>query len=146
MIINKSLSIYKNNRSEDARTSKNETPIIKPTDKNVSISSAGENAEKNWQAIAKKYDTTSITDNERASMVTELSEKKLISSEQAMVMVAPLSINHNPEQKVNFLQIQKQNLEFSQNKGIPNKKIDLLQSVIGILENINDMKSSQSHT
>lgn len=48
------------------------TPQTSPQTQSVQISSAGRNAEQNWQNIAQKYDVTSISGAERRAMAGEL--------------------------------------------------------------------------
>jgi len=133
-------SIYQlqSQRSVTPKTYDNNTSTQAISDQ-VSISSAGRNAEAKWQAIADKYDVTNISTHERGAMTNELMENKLISSTEALTMMAPISMNHDPETKVNFLDLTKKGLEFAKSNGAPQKQIELMERVANILEQLHGL-------
>lgn len=105
----------------------------------VSISYAGRQAEKNWLSIAGEYDVTNITDNERIAMTNDLLNGKLISPEEGLSLIAPISMNHDNNEKVNYLNIQERNLNFSKSNGASHEQIDLLQRTVDILKKIHTL-------
>ena len=113
----------------------------KSSDVSVTLSETGKNAEKKWLEIANKYDVTNISTNERSTMTGELLNNGLISSPEAMVLVAPISINHDPTTKINFLEQTRQGLDFAKNNGATQKQIELWEKSLEVLEQLNTLSS-----
>ena len=108
----------------------------KSSDVSVTLSETGKNAEKKWLD-----DVTNISTNERSTMTGELLNNGLISSPEAMVLVAPISINHDPTTKINFLEQTRQGLDFAKNNGATQKQIELWEKSLEVLEQLNTLSS-----
>tara|TARA_Y100000782_G_scaffold25272_1_gene27897 strand:+ start:6701 stop:7180 length:480 start_codon:yes stop_codon:yes gene_type:complete len=112
------------------------TAETSPQTQSVQISSAGKNAEQNWQNIAQKYDVTNISGAERRAMTGELMGAGLISSTEGLVMAAPSSMNENPSEKENYLEVMQQSLDLAKNNGSAAEQVELLESVLSILDKL----------
>ena len=108
---------------------------------NVTISDAGYSAEAEWQKIANKYDVTNISTNERAAMAQELSDNHLVSNDVLLFMVAPLSMNENRDQKVNYLSMMRESFEVASNMGVSGKQLELQKERLSILERLNNLSN-----
>ena len=121
-----------------------EPRMLTPTSDQVSISAAGRNAEDKWQAIADKYDMTNISLHERGAMTAELLENKLISSAEGLAMMAPNSMNEDPDTKVNFLDMTQNGLEAAKSNGTPINQIKIMESLVGILDQLYSLASNNN--
>jgi len=114
-------------------------PIQSRTADTVNISSAGLNASSNWQKIANNYDVTNISQNEMASMVTSLTDDKLISSTDGLYLMAPRSMNLDPDVKFDLLATTRKALAFDKEYGSSAEEINNKKRAIGILETLQDL-------
>lgn len=105
-----------NTASVGAQTHSVDTIKHETADK-VTISEAGRNAESKWQEIADKYDPTNMSYNELSDMGTELIENGLITSKEALALLAPPSRDFNPDEKYDTVALAKQSVEFDQSLG-----------------------------
>ncbi len=129
----------------ETQKSDNVSTSIQGTSASVRISSAGRNAEHNWQAIADKYDVTNISTYERGAMTAELLENKLISSTEGLSLMAPLSINANPETKINFLDIMQKGFEAAKSNGTSQKQIELMKSTVNTLHQLHALAGNKDN-
>jgi len=111
----------------------------KTTTDTVNISSAGLNANSNWQKIANNYDVTNISQNEMASMVTSLTDNKLISSTDGLYLMAPRSMNLNPDVKFDLLATTQKALAFEKGNGGSAEGIKNEERAINILKRLQEL-------
>jgi len=112
----------------------------------VKISDAGKNAASSWQSIADKYDLNNISRNERVALATELSNNSLISSDQAMHMIAPLSMNEPGDTKVNFKNIVETSLSNAKAEGGNIKQVNLIENLLSTLNLLDDLAGNSNST
>lgn len=105
----------------------------------VTISDAGLNAENKWQDIAKQYNPTNISYNELANMVTSLRESELITSEESLALLAPPSMNFDPNEKYNALASARKSVEFDQSPSTTSRDAQLRIRSLDILETIQSL-------
>lgn len=119
---------------------RNPTPSSISSDKtntdSVSLSHAGKYAEKNWQAIAAKYDVTNISTHERGEMAADLMNAGLMPPGIGIALVAPIGLNHDPNTKIDFLDASRQSLSFGKAHGAPQEQILLMEKTVSLLEKI----------
>jgi len=111
----------------------------KTTTDTVNISSAGLNAKSNWQKIANNYDVTNISQNEMASMVTSLTDDKLISSTDSLYLMAPRSMNLDPDVKFDLLATTQKALAFEKENSGSAEGIKNQERAVDILERLQDL-------
>ena len=133
-------SIYKlqGTTADAANNSAGRVSKMTSTD-TVSISNAGINASNNWQKIASNYDVTNISQNEMASMVTSLTDNKLISSTDGLFLMAPRSMNLDPDVKFNLLATTQKALAFDKENGGSAEGIKNKERAVDILEKLQDL-------
>ena len=102
----------------------------------VSISNAGLNAKDNWQNIASNYDVTNISQNEMAGMVSSLIDSQLISSTDSLYLMAPRSMNLNPDAKFDLLAKTEKALTFAKENGGSAENIKIQERVVDILKGL----------
>lgn len=107
----------------------------------MNISSAGLNANSNWQKIANNYDVTNISQNEMASMVTSLTDNKLISSTDGLYLMAPRSMDLNPCVKFDLLATTRKALTFDKINGGSAEGIKNQERALDILERLKELFS-----
>jgi len=107
----------------------------------VSISNAGLNATANWQKIANNYDVTNISQNEMANMVSSLTDNKLVSSTDGLYLMAPRSMNLDPEMKFDLLATAEKSLSFAKENGGSVDSIKNQERVVDILKNLQELFS-----
>ena len=122
------------------RNSPNEASS-KTTSDSVFLSDIGKNAEKNWQAIASRYDVTNISTHERGAMLEELINSGLMPPGEGIALVAPISMNHDPATKVNFFDLSRKSLEFAKDNGAPQQQIALMQKTVNLLEKLDALSA-----
>ena len=105
----------------------------------VQISNAGLNATDNWQKIASNYDVTNISQNEMANMVSSLTDKQLISSTDSLYLMAPRSMNLDPEIKFDLLATTEKSLSFAKENGGSVDGIRNQERVVDILKNLQEL-------
>ena len=126
------------------RTSNNPNNIDAPIPNksgrdSVNISNAGLNATSNWQRTANNYDVTNISQNEIANMVSSLTDNQLISSTDGLYLMAPRSMNLDPEMKFNLLATTEKALSFSKENGGSIDGIRNQERVVDILKNLQEL-------
>jgi len=133
-------SIYKlqGTTADAANNSAGRVSKMTSTD-TVSISNAGINASNNWQKIASNYDVTNISQNEMASMVTSLTDNKLISSTDGLFLMAPRSMNLDPDVKFDLLATTQKALAFDKENGGSAEGIKNQERAVDILEKLQDL-------
>ncbi|OUS17808.1 hypothetical protein A9Q88_02370 [Gammaproteobacteria bacterium 50_400_T64] len=107
----------------------------------VSISDAGLNATASWQNIANNYDVTNISQNEMANMVSSLLDEQLVSSTDGLYLMAPRSMNVDPEMKFDLLATTEKALSFAKENGGPVDGIRSQERVVDILKNLQELFS-----
>ena len=108
----------------------------------VSISNEGLNAKSNWQEISNKYDVTNISQNEMASMVSSLIDNKLISSTDSLYLMAPRSMNVDPDVKFDLMATTRKSLIFAKENGASVEDIKNRESVLDILETLKSLSKT----
>jgi len=111
----------------------------KTTTDTVNISSAGLNASSNWHKTANNYDVTNISQNEMASMVSSLTDDKLISSTDGLYLMAPRSMNLDPDVKFDLLATTRKALAFDKENGGSAEGIKNIEQAIDILERLKEL-------
>jgi len=129
-------ALYQQNSQGHSSASTKTQDGQRTIDDSVSFSNAGRNAEQNWQAIAAKYDVTNINYQDRGAMTNELMSAGLIPSEVGLAMMAPSSMNFDPNKPENFLQSSKQSLEFAKSNGAPQQQVNLMENTVNVLETL----------
>jgi len=133
-------SIYKLQGTMPDTANNSASPVNKKTStETVSISNAGLYASSNWQKIASNYDVTNISQNEMASMVTSLTDNKLISSTDSLYLMAPHSMNLDPDVKFDLLASTQKALAFNKENGGSAEGIKNQERAIDILERLQDL-------
>ena len=107
----------------------------------VSISNAGLNATANWQKIANNYDVTNISQNEMANMVSSLTDNKLVSSADGLYLMAPRSMNLDPEMKFDLLATTEKSLNFAKENGGSIDGIRNQERAVDILKHLQELFS-----
>jgi len=108
----------------------------------VSISKVGKNAEKKWQNIANKYDVSNMSQTEIGKMTKELDDNKLIPKGVLLHMLAPASMNQDPDQKYNILSRMRDSFEFSKNIGVNQNQLEMQRQVVEVFDLLNELRSS----
>ena len=123
------------NTSEHASGTTIQNKTTTKTD-TVSISNAGFNAKSNWQKIADEYDVQNISQNEIGSMVSSLTDNKLISSTDGLYLMAPTSMNQDPEVKYDLLASMRKRLASAIANGSSPEHIKNTESALNIIEEL----------
>lgn len=105
----------------------------------VNISSSGLNAAANWQKSAHNYDVTNISQNEVADLVSELTGNQLISSTEGLYLMAPPSMNFEPDTKFDLLASTEKSLAFSKENGGSVDSLKNLENVVDILKTLQEL-------
>lgn len=147
--------MYINNNAQSIRVSEIQNIIsnnsknvseaaIKPqkTTDTVSISNEGLNAKSNWQEISYKYDVTNISQNEMASMVSSLIDNKLISSTDSLYLMAPRSMNLDPDVKFDLVATTRKSLVFAKESGASVVDIKNRERALDILETLRSLSKT----
>ena len=113
-------------------------PLLKAQETSASAHLSGTSG---WQTIANKYDVTNISTNERAAMTQELLDNQFISNDVGLTMMAPLSMNENMNQKVDYLKITRDSYEFLSKRGGDPKQLELLKQSLETLERLHSLSS-----
>ena len=117
----------------------------------VTISEEYRAQEANWKGISEKYDVTNISERERYAMGDELFNAGLISSDEHLALSAPVSLKRNvngdfqatnQDEKINYLQFLKNDLEMAKHSGYDQSQIDLRERLIDRLDYL--QKSARS--
>ncbi|KAA1160877.1 MULTISPECIES: hypothetical protein [Alteromonadales] len=107
----------------------------------VDISNAGLNAKKNWQEIAKKFDVSNISQNEMGDMVSNLVDNKLISSTDSLFLMAPTSMNQDPEIKYDLLESMRKRLDSAIANGNTQDQIKKTENAFNIIEQLKNLSN-----
>ena len=107
----------------------------------VSISNEGLNAKNNWQEISENYDVTNISQREMANMVSNLIDNKLISSTDSLHLMAPRSMNLDPDVKFDLLATTRKSLVFAKESGASMEEIKNKERAIDILETLRNLSN-----
>jgi len=107
----------------------------------VSISNEGLNAKNNWQEISNNYDVTNISQNEMANMVSNLIDNKLISSADSLHLMAPRSMNLDPDVKFDLLATTRKSLVFAKENGGSVEEIKNKERAMDILETLRNLSN-----
>ena len=108
----------------------------------VSISDAGRNAEAKWQEISQKYDVTNISQNEMDNMVSNLIDNKLISSTDSLYLMAPRSMNLDPDVKFDLLSTTRKSLVFAKENGGSVEEIKNKERAMAILDTLRNLSNN----
>lgn len=106
----------------------------------LSMSNAGPAAESKLQAIANKYDVTNLSGNERIAMAQDLRDNQLIPNGAMMLIVAPLSMNENMNQKTDYLATARNSFDQAARMGSNNQQLELQRQRLEILELLDTLK------
>ena len=107
----------------------------------VSISKEGLNAKNNWQEISETYDVTNISPRDMAHMVSNLIDNKLISSTDSLHLMAPRSMNLDPDVKFDLLATTRKSLVFAKESGASMEEIKNKERAIDILETLRNLSN-----
>jgi hypothetical protein len=91
--------------------------------------------------IGSRYDVTNISQNEMGEMVSELVDNKLISSTDGLYLMAPRSMNLDPEVKFDLLASTRKSLAFAKEQGTSAEDIKNIERAVDILENLQELFS-----
>jgi len=108
----------------------------------VSISNTARNADNNWLKIAQKYDVTNLSSHERGEMTRELVNSGVISSDIGLALVAPISVGHDPNTKVDYLRLTEDNLNFHKSHTSSGKQTILLERTLTVLEKLYNLSNA----
>lgn len=144
--------VHSNNQASHIYQAQSNTPIRdanttvnnKNTADKVTISDAGLNAESKWQKIANQYDPTNMSYNNLANMVTDLRKNELITSGESLALLAPPSMNFDPNEKYNTVALARKSVEFDQSLNTTNKDAQLRAKSLSILETIQDLSRNST--
>ena len=91
--------------------------------------------------IGSRYDVTNISQNELGGMVSELGDNDLISSTDSLYIMAPRSMNLDPEVKHDLLASTRKSLAFAKEQGTSAEDIKNRERVVDILEELQELFS-----
>lgn len=139
--------IYQINNTASAGIQTRSADTIKhETADKVTISEAGLKAGSKWQEIADKYDPTNMSYKELTSMTISLREKGLITSQEALALLAPPSRDFNPDEKYDTVASARQSVEFDQSLGgTQGRDAQLRVRRLEILETIQNLSRSSGY-
>ena len=103
---------------------------------NVTISVAGQNADSKMKEIGSKYDITNMSTDERAALSQELRDNQLISNDVMLFMMAPLSMNEDTSQKVNYLELMRDSFEFASRTTTDPEQLEIQRQHLHVLEQL----------
>ena len=86
--------------------------------------------------MLKGNSVTNISHKDRAALAGELQSKGLISGEVGAFIAMPLSMNQDPNEKSNFLDVANRSLINAAGAGLGTDQIELRKKAISILENL----------
>ncbi len=133
-------SIYQMQNRLSNASNNSAAPIQSKTiNDTVSISSAGLNAKDNWQRVANDYDVTNISQNEIVGMTSELMDNGLISSRDGLHLMAPRSVDNDPEVKYDLLASMRESLAFAKENGGSAEELKIIERSVDILESLQDL-------
>ena len=89
--------------------------------------------------IGSRYDVTNISINEMGGMVSKLVDNELISSTDGLYLMAPRSMNANPEVKSDLLASTRKALAFDKEQGTSAENIKNRERVVDILEKLQEL-------
>ncbi|MGO5000509.1 hypothetical protein [Oceanisphaera sp. W20_SRM_FM3] len=96
---------------------------------------------KNWQEIAKKFDVSNISQNEMGDMVSNLVNNKLISSTDSLFLMAPTSMNQDPEIKYDLLESMRKRLDSAIANGNTQDQIKKTENAFNIIEQLKNLSN-----
>lgn len=108
---------------------------------NVQISDNGKQAASAWQALANKYDVTSITTQERVDMARDMKDNGLISNDSMMLMVMPQSMNDDMNTPSNFIEDLENSIAASKSSGLGSKQLEMRTKLLGMLQNMDQLRN-----
>jgi len=91
--------------------------------------------------IGSRYDVTNISQNEMGVMVSELVDNELISSTDSLYLMAPRSMNLDPEVKHDLLASTHKTLAFAKEQGTSAEDIKNIERAVNILEKLQELFS-----
>ena len=89
--------------------------------------------------IGSRYDVTNISQNELGGMVSELGDNDLISSTDSLYIMAPRSMNLDPEVKHDLLASTRKILAFAKEQGTSAEDIKNIERAVDILEKLQEL-------
>jgi hypothetical protein len=89
--------------------------------------------------IGSRYDVTNISQNEMGVMVSGLVDNELISSIDGLYLMAPRSMNLDPEVKHDLLASTRKTLAFAKEQGTSAEDIKNRERVVNILEKLQEL-------
>jgi len=89
--------------------------------------------------IGSRYDVTNISQNELGGMVSELGDNDLISSTDSLYIMAPRSMNLDPEVKFDLLASTRKSLAFAKEQGTSAEDIKNRERAVDILEKLQEL-------
>ena len=143
MLINSTnrASLTYQTQSTSSNAKNNLSTLIKSenTGDKVTISNAGLNAESKWQDIANQYNPINMSYNELANMVTDLRKNELISSKESLALLAPPSMDFDPNEKYDSVALARKSVEFDQSLSATSKDTQLRVRSLDILKTIQSL-------
>ena len=107
----------------------------------VNISNAGLNAKNNWQEIAQKYDVNNISQTEIGHMISDLTDNKLISSTDSLFLMAPTSMNQDPDVKYDLLASMRKRLDSAIANGNSQDQIKKTENALNIIDRLKSLSN-----
>ena len=127
------------NRSSNISSDSSTTKPNRNQNDTVNISNTGLNATANWQKIAQNYDVTNISQNEAANLASDLTGNQLISSTEGLYLMAPRSMNFNPETKFDLLASTEKSFAFLKENGGSVDSLKNSENAVDILKTLQEL-------
>jgi len=137
-----SINQTRNNSSSPITAELSNATAGKTETDRITISSEGQNAAEKWRAIANKYDVTNMSQSELVTMTMDLNENKMIPESVGLHMLAPPSMNHDPDKKYDVLTGMRDEYEFQKNRGVNPEQLEQQKLVVEILARLNGLHRS----
>ena len=130
-----------NNTSNNSKYTSDTITKNKTTSDTAGISNEGLNAKSNWKETANNYDVTNMSKNEAGNMVSNLMDNKLISPADGLYLMAPTSMNQDPEVKYDLLASMRKRLASAIENGSSQEQIKNTEKALSILEKLQELSS-----
>ncbi|NOQ77101.1 MAG: hypothetical protein GQ475_04820 [Methylococcaceae bacterium] len=130
-------SILQASSSQSVKTNPYASSNARPAESPSSIVTISPQAQ--LANIGSKYDVTNISQNEMGGMVSELVDNELISSTDSLYLMAPRSMNLDPEVKFDLLASTRKTLAFAKKQGTSAEDIKNSERVVDILEKLQEL-------
>jgi len=138
-VSNISQSVLQANSSQSVKNNPYSSSSARPNESPSSIVTISPEAK--LADIGSRYDVTNISQNELGGMVSELGDNDLISSTDSLYIMAPRSMNLDPEVKHDLLASTRKSLAFAKEQGTSAEDIKNRERVVDILEELQELFS-----